>query len=300
MLNFRPVTLDDKETIEKFTSLKNHFMCSHCFVDIFIWQLEYSTEMCVYDDFLLLKATDCDDGTIMYIAPIGQGDYKSAVEAIIKDSEERGIPFIMTSIPEEIKPEIEMLFPDKFVFTEEIDHEDYIYLAESMITLKGKKLHSKRNFINRFMKEHDGRWQYEEIDSSNIQEIFDFHLDWCGLKECVNEDEFLGETCAISRILKNMDKLEVKGGLIRLDGKIIAFTLGSKSHDDMFIVHIEKANSEIAGAYQMINQQFAMRNFTDVTYVNREEDLGIEGLRKAKQSYYPYKMGVNFTAIFKE
>lgn len=301
MLDFKPITIDDKEIIEKFTKQKNYFLCSFCFVDLFIWADHYKTQFCVKDDFLFIKSGENEN--VFYAPPLADNtkncDFKAALEEIEKDANERKHPFKLAIIPEELKEEIEMIYPNRFEFNEEIDTEDYIYLAESLISLKGKKLHSKRNYINRFTAEYDGRWEYEELTDENKREIFEFHLDWCGLKDCEENESFLGETCAISKALKNYKRLELKGGIIRLDGKIIAFSLGSKCNDELFVVQIEKANSEIAGAYQMINQQFASHNCQDVMYIDREEDLGIEGLRRAKKSYYPVKMGVNYSAKLK-
>ncbi len=294
MLDFKPITIDDKEIIESFTKKKNYFMCSFSFVDLFIWAEHYKIQFCIKDGFLFIKIAK-SDGSI-YTPPIGEGDFKNAVKEIETDAYERNIPFSMSSIPTEIKEKLELEFPGRFIFTEDLDREDYIYTSESLITLKGKKFHSKRNFINRFKQLYDGRWKYEELSDENMNEIFEFHLDWCGLKQCDDKDNFLGETCAVSRALKNYKKLDIKGGLIRLDGKIIAFSLGSSFNEELFIVHIEKANTEIAGAYQLINQQFAEHNCSSFAYIDREEDCGIEGLRKAKQSYYPFKLGVNYSA----
>ena len=108
---------------------------------------------------------------------------------------------------------------------------------------------------------------------------------------------FFGETCAIGTALNSWDALGLRGGILRLDGEVIAFTFGCQATDDMYVVQIEKADHNIAGAYQMINQQFVKRNCTEVLYVNREEDLGIEGLRKAKRSYHPAFMAKKYMAV---
>ena len=131
----------------------------------------------------------------------------------------------------------------------------------------------------------------------NIKDAFAFHIHWCNLNGCARERDFEGETCAIVQALHNFDYLNLRGGLLRLDGEVIAFTFGCKATPDMFVVQIEKADHTIQGAYQMINQQFVQRNCNDVEYVNREEDLGLEGLRKAKKSYYPVMRGVKYMAV---
>lgn len=297
---FEEIDIKDKETIEKYTKQKNYFMCSYCFVDIFMWQSQYNTQFAIEDDILFLRCKNKETNKYVYLCPIGNGDLRKAIEKIEDNAKENNQEFIMCAVPLERKEDIEKILPNKFEFTEDRDSEDYIYLADTLTTLKGKKLHSKRNFINRFKAEYGNRWSYESLNDNNMHEIFNFHLEWCGQKDCNEPNEFLGETCAISKALKNYQFLGIKGGILRLDGKIIAFTLASKSHDNMYIVHIEKASYEISGAYQMINQLFAQENFKDITYVDREEDLGIEGLRKAKESYYPVKMGICYTAKIKE
>ena len=160
-------------------------------------------------------------------------------------------------------------------------------LAEKLATLSGKKLQSKRNLVNRFKAAYEGRWTYENMTKDNIKDAFAFHVHWCNLNGCALERDFQGETCAIVQALHNFDYLNLRGGLLRLDGEVIAFTFGCKATDDMYVVQIEKADSNIPGAYQMINQQFVQHECTGYQYVNREDDAGSEGLRKAKLSYRP-------------
>lgn len=297
MLDFRSITLEDKEMVEEYAAKRNFHLCEHCFVDLFMWEGHYHTQICAYEGFLLVKMQSFPDGTPMYLAPIGQGDIRSVLLKLEEDAKEREIAFVMTSVAEQLKNEIEELMPGHFVFENLINGADYIYSAESMITLKGKKLQSKRNFINRFMSAYEGQWEYEEITKANIEEVFEYHEHWCKNNGCAGNQSFTGETCAIRRALRHMDALNIKGGCIRLNGKLIAFTLGCQATPDMFIIQIEKAEADIPGAYPMINQQFAMRNCQTVEFINREEDLGLEGLRKAKQSYHPVMMGNKYMAM---
>ena len=293
MLPFRPIDISDKQNVDAILKEQNSLLCAHCFVDLFIWKVNYDTQICIQDGFLFVK--QLLDETTVYTAPLGFGDLEKAIEILRQDAIDRKVEFNISAVNENQKLEIEKIMPDKFDFTEERDSEDYLYLAESLITLAGKKLHSKRNFINRFKEVYDDRWEYENISTDNIHEVFNYHLSWCAQNAEADSDEFLGETCAISAALNNFEALNLKGGLIRIDGEVIAFTLGSRATNDMFIVHIEKADYTVAGAYQIINNQFAIHNFDGIKYINREEDLGKEGLRKAKLSYYPALMGLNFT-----
>ncbi len=296
---FKNITIDDKEIIEKYTKQNNYFLCDYCFTDIFMWRYRYSTKYCIKDGFLFLRVKSHESKNEMYLTPIGTGDLKKAVLSVIEYSRKKGNPFIMLSVPEKIKDKLDTIMPDTFNFEENPDNADYIYLAEDLINLKGKKFHSKRNFINRFKETYENRWEFEDITEENAEEVFRYQLKWYEENRSNTDDSLFSETSAIALALKNFKKLGLKGGLLRLDGKIISFTLASKSYDNMYTIHIEKAEHLINGAYQMINNEFAKRYFQDVEYVDREEDLGIEGLKKAKQSYRPVLMGVNYTASLK-
>lgn len=292
MLEFKSVELNDKEIIEKYYKKENHFLCEYCFTDIFIWGKHYNTQYAVCDGFLFLKSDG--EGCCYYTVPEGDGDFEKAMDRILEYANEKGGSWLFVSIYPEQKEKLEKYYPDKFEFEENRDNADYVYLAEKLASLSGKKLHKKKNHVNRFYKEYDGRWSYEPLNDDNIKEFFSYQLDWCE-----NDSAFLGELCAASIALKNYKVLGIVGGILRVDGKIVAVTLGSKSFDDTMIVHIEKADYNINGAYQVINQQFVLNHCKDVKYVDREEDLGIEGLRKAKESYYPEFVTLNYTGKLK-
>lgn len=298
MLPFQPVKLEDKGRADQYLSKRNDRICEHCFTDLFIWKDHYDTQICFLDGFLLVKMATFPEQTPMYLAPIGEGDLKQVLLALEADAQERSIDFILCCIPESMIPEIEEVLPGRYTIQDFPDGADYIYAADKLQTLSGKKLQSKRNFVNRFKKTYEGRWSYEELTDENKQEAYQFHLHWCETGDnCPNGTMYSGETCAVSLALDNREALGMKGGLLRLDGKVIAFTMGCPVSEDTYVVQLEKAEASIAGAYPMINQQFAQHQFDGYTYVNREDDLGLEGLRKAKQSYHPVMMGKKFMAV---
>lgn len=298
MLPFRTITIEDKPEVDRLTSSIPSLLCEHCFVDLFIWWDHYNTEICFQDGFLFVRCVSFPDKQPLYLAPIGQGDLKAAVQAIQKDAAARNVPFVMVSIPEDMLPTYESLFHDQFSFNWSEDSADYIYLSEKLSTLSGKKLQSKRNLVNRFKAAYEGRWRYEDLSPQNTEKAYDFHIEWCRQREgCVKDESFLGEACAVKIALDHFEILNLRGGLLYLDERVIAYTFGCRARDNEFVVQIEKANPEISGAYQMINQQFILANCQDVVYINREEDLGLEGLRKAKRSYYPAFMGKKYFAV---
>ena len=163
---------------------------------------------------------------------------------------------------------------------------DYVYETEKLATLAGKKLHGKRNHINKFMKLYPD-WSYESIDDGNVEECFQMALKWRNLNGCDDDTEKNAEMCVTLNSLRLYKELGLRGGILRVNGEIAAFSLGEPVCSDTFVVHIEKAFADIEGAYPMINQQFVQHECMDYTYVNREDDAGSEGLRKAKLSYRP-------------
>lgn len=285
MLNFKAIELEDKPWVDELNARSDYRGCEYAFGTIFIWQFVYGTKIARFEDFVLCRSGK--DGEYSYLYPAGSGDVARAIEAIEADAAENGCPFRMHSVNSQAREELERLFPGKYSFTEVRDGFDYIYTSESLATLKGKKLHSKRNHINRFRDNYEGRWAYEDISPANLAECMTMNKRWCSQNDCMLDDDKLGEQCAVAQSFRHFEALGFKGGLLRVDGEVVAFSMGEPLSSDTFVVHIEKAFADIQGAYPMINQQFVLANCMEYTYVNREEDTGAEGLRKAKLSYHP-------------
>lgn len=289
MLEFRALDIDDEKLIKKYYN-ENFFLCEYCFVDMYIWRRAYDTQIAEHNGFLYTKCED--EGVQYFFPPYGEGNYKAAMDELVEYTKSKGIALNLISVPPKMKDKIEEVMPGAFEFTFNENNADYIYLSEKLAYLRGKKLHKKKNHVNKFLKTYEGRWSYEDVNEENIREFFSYQVEWCE-----NDDQFLGELCATSSALKSFTRLGLIGGIIRVDGKIVAITLASKPYDDMVIVHIEKADKNIEGSYQIINQQFVEHNCLDVKYVDREEDLGIPGLRKAKESYYPEFKAENYIGV---
>jgi hypothetical protein len=198
-------------------------------------------------------------------------------------------PFMIKFLPGEIMELFESAAPQHFRFQRDRDNDDYIYLSKDLMELKGRKLHSKKNHLNFFRKHME--FDYVPL-TKNLME------DCLALTQRLKEgnyspielDLLQNEELAIKEALQHMDQLHIVGGAISVDDQVEAFTFGEKLTEDTMLVHIEKANADIRGLYQAINQQFCIHHCEDVTYVNREEDMGFENLRKAKESYNPIKM----------
>ena len=200
--------------------------------------------------------------------------------------EKNGQAFCIHLVTKEKFELLEQIFPGKYEIEYDRDFADYIYEVPKMISLAGKKLHGKRNHINKF-KENYPDWSYEILTKENLEECILMAEEWKARNLCGEKGEKHAEFCVTKRALKQFEELGLKGGVLRTGQGIVAFTLGEELNKEMFVVHIEKAFADVQGAYPMINQQFLIHEAEKYKYVNREDDTGAEGLRKAKLSYYP-------------
>ncbi|WP_195277203.1 DUF2156 domain-containing protein [Anaerotruncus rubiinfantis] len=286
MLQFQPITLTDKAWIEPLVRMSGFRGSEYTFSNNFNYRAIYHIEVARMQDYYLLRAGK-EKAQTGYFYPAGSGDVKPVVEALVADAEALGVPFVMRGVEKESVAVLETLFPGRFQITETRDSFDYLYESEKLITLSGKKLHAKRNFINRFKAEHEGDWSYEPITSENLAECWQMNNQWCRQMGCNKDPSLKEESCAVRSCFDHFYELGLLGGLLRVGGKVVAYSMGAPINHEVFDVHVEKAFSDVAGAYPMINQQFAAHNCANYKYINREDDVGDEGLRKAKLSYKP-------------
>lgn len=284
MIEFKDITLKDKELIQSFTLNSHRRNCDLSFSNLFSWRFMYHTKFAVMDGFLLLRFYA--DDQLAYMMPIGHGDLKKILEALIEDAEHLGEPFCMLGICVEMKADIEEAMPGKFTFTSDRNYADYIYSHESLATLSGKKLQSKRNHINKFRKTYTN-YEYKPITPELVPECLALEAEWCKTNNCHEEKALAAERKSLTYALNHFEELGLSGGVLHVDGKIVAFTFGMPINNQTFDVCVEKADTKTEGAYTMINYEFVNHIPEQYIYINREEDLGIEGLRKAKLSYQP-------------
>lgn len=279
-MNFKEIRLEDKAIMDKFLLNNPYGICDYSFTNIYIWRKTYQTEYAIHKDHLILRAGKEEKSFLM---PLGEGNK----EEVIKDmmAQAKGEPFRIASITPHMKEELEKFMPAEFKITNPDLFCDYIYLSESLITLRGKKLAAKRNHINKFMALYGENYEYLDIDDGLIEECKEMNKKWCKEKDCTKDGS---DYCETMEALNNFTPLGLKGGALRVNGEIVAFTLGQPVNSETFNVCIEKALTHVEGAYTMINREFAARNASEFKFINREEDMGVEGLKKAKLSYNPY------------
>lgn len=300
LLEFKQLCLDDKPKIDNIMWAENSRSADFSFSNMYAWDESYKQAVAYLDNRVIVWPRYAREP--FFVFPVGSGELKRCIDEIGMFSQQNGLPFKIRGITCDNVEKLEALYPDKFHITGDRDYYDYIYLAEKLATLSGKKLQAKRNHINRFVMEND--WSFEPITKEVINECLSMLSEWMR-----NSTDILGtgtgldeEYTAIRRAFESYSSLDLKGGLLRSEGKVIAFALGEKISTDTFIIHFEKAYSYIQGAYAMINREFARHiidTHPEIKYINREDDMGIESLRTAKLSYRPEFLIEKFTAVIK-
>lgn len=287
-LEFRPVEAEDIEKLTPFFNLRPNKTCDSVFLDSFLWRDFYQVRFAISDGKAIQWLMSMDGETHSAMPMCRQEDLEHYFyEMVDYFNQELKQPFKIYLADEEAVLTLN-LDPDRFEVTEQEDLKDYLYDGEAMRTLSGKKLHKKKNHLNAFLKEYEGRYEFRKLCCSDRYDVWNFLMKWRENKGADVEEHLDPEVQGIHEILKNCSDLCVRMAGVYIDGELEAFTIGSyNSLENMAIIHIEKANPEIRGLYQFINQQFLIHEFPNVALVNREDDLGLEGLRKAKMSYNP-------------
>lgn len=285
MLHFKDITLADKEVIRSYTMCGYWQSCDLSFANLCSWWFLYRTQYAVKDGFLLFRFyTGAEQA---YLMPVGTGDVGPVLEALLEDALQMGIPFRMLGVSYEMRTQMEEAMPGKFIFEENRDYYDYIYLREHLATLTGKKYQAKRNFLNKFRKEYP-HYEYKELTKEQVPECLRLADEWRKANDGEGDKALEAEKCSMTYALEHMEELDIQGGILMVDGKVVAFTYGTPINQDTWNVCVEKADTNYEGAYAMINYEYTNRIDEKYAYINREEDLGLPGLRKAKLSYQPY------------
>lgn len=287
-MDFKPIDISMKQMVEHYTA-KWKLECSeYTFSNLLMWGCGGNI-MLAEDEQALYILLHWGNERFMFAPLTVEPDseyYQTALDKAAEYMRSNCIPPVFKGISGPIKAAFERC--TGYELTEDRNNSDYVYTMESLRDLAGKKLHAKRNHIHQFMAQYGERYEYVKITGDMMGECVDVYNEWLSEKSPDETDNM--EPCAIKTLLMHMGTLGIRGGGIRIDGKLAAFTLGQRMDDNMAVVHIEKADNEIMGLYTVINNQFVQHELTDVKFINREEDMGMEGLRKAKLSYYPAYM----------
>lgn len=295
-MQFLPIGIESKQIINNFIKSQRIEVSDVLFTNLYLWHFSRKIEYAIIKDCIIIK-TQYPDSMPFIFYPLGKGDIKYAIEIMIEYFSDNNLTFSIQSIESHQKETLEIMFPNKFNLIANRDRYDYIYSITELINLNGRKYHNKKNHLNRFFINYKN-YKYERITNSNAIQVLEAYKKW--FSEIPNITQGLkNELLGIEGALKNITKLDITGGILKIDNEIAAFTLGEAINDNSVVIHIEKANIKYQGIYQAINQQFLLNEWKDFEFVNREEDLGLEGLRNAKMSYNPIKFIEKFQAILK-
>ena len=295
---FKPITLEDREIIQKYTLHGASQICDLSFANLYGWSDRYQTSWAIVADSLAIRFQPATHNHPAYLMPVCgcTKEFKTVIHQLNQISLDNGFPLILMGISPTCRDIIDQFSEGTFEYIHDMGAEDYVYLREKMVSLSGKHLQPKRNHINKFEKLYP-EYQFEEITDANLEECLALGQDWLEHKEV--DSSRLAEQKMIEKCLRHREELGLLTGALRVDGKIIAFTFGSSINQDTFDIHVEKADISYEGAFAMINREFAKRIPEQYTYINREEDLGLEGLRKSKLSYKPALMLIKDVAVLR-
>lgn len=283
MIDFRTPVIGDREWIRKRTAEMGCPSCEYTFGNIFSYTAKMDIKVAEIYGCLVTRCIFGD--RVLYCYPMGNGDRKKAVEELVQDGLGCGKDFAFFGLTRDFAEELESFYPGRFNIEFDRDGSDYLYYSEDLINLSGKKYQPKRNHISYFEKNYN--WEYEVITNDNIPECIDMNSRWIETALAEFREDLEYEFEIIKLAFANYDALGLKGGLIRVDGEVIAFTVGEEMNENTFCVHFEKAFSSYRGAYPIINREFCKRELSSYKYIDREDDVGAENLRKAKLSYHP-------------
>jgi len=281
----KDLTLEDKPLCDQLFTRFPPVISEFTFTNLFIWRYAYQIKICRLQNFLCLLSEQGESS--FFFPPIGEGDMIECYQSFLQYLGGKGIPPKIVRVPEAVVAKIDWKVSG---VKAELDRSqcDYVYLTQDLIELKGRKYHRKRNHIKQFQEKYS--YQYIPLTPEWIPQCLQLETEWCDLRHCEASPGLLNESSAIIEAFTHFEELGVKGGAILINGKVEAFTLGDPLNPETVAIHIEKANPTYEGLYPTINQTFLEYQWSGYTYVNREQDLGEEGLRKAKESYFPHHL----------
>ncbi len=281
---FKPFELADRDIVHGILKEYKPDASEWTFTNLFIWRSHYSYEWSIYRDWLLVTGRDSSN-VIYALQPIGPPSRKKTALMLLEWLKSKNQSQKSCIERADVRFTDELGESGRVVVSETREHFDYVYMRNDLALLAGNRYRSKRNHINQLLRTYP--ISYEALDAEHVLECLGIQEKWCRQRRCKDDLNLMGEWDAVRDILANYSALNLKGAVILIDDRVVAFTVGEMLNDAAFVVHIEKADPDVPGLYQVINQQFCEKSIDNAVYVNREQDLGLSGLRTAKMSYWP-------------
>ena len=293
---FRDISIQDKPVFKDALAPSPPRISEHTFTNLFIWNYYYHFLWCLWDECICIMARP--DGKAPYfLPPIGTSHIAGRMGEMLRHLQHMEVQASVQRVPEDIVTH-HLSGHELFAIAPDRDNSDYVYRTDDLVRLEGNKYHGKKNHINRFKKNNP--YEYSSLTPELVEQCLALEAQWCDIRHCALYPGLAGEERAIYEALTNMNHLDFKGGVILVNGKVEAFALGERLNPETAVIHIEKANPALEGLYPLINQEFCAHEWAEVPFVNREQDLGEEGLRKAKLSYHPHHLVDKYTVTLSD
>ena len=301
MIEFHVPELQDQHWVESVLSEAENECCEYSFVNLLVWSIPYELKIAQVGGRVTGHLTRGKGPAYLY--PVGSGDPRPIIDELRADAAFRGEPFRLLCISRQGAEELGGLYPGQFQMREDRDGFDYIYDIQRLSDLEGKRLHAKRNHIHRFV-EAFPNWRVEPLTVENLPECLAMDEEWNEQNRgYAGDDSLTDENLALHVALAHFAPLGLEGLLLRGEDTVLGFTAGRAMNRHTYDVHFEKAFGNVQGAYAILNREFARwvrLRHPEIRWLNREDDMGVEGLRKAKQSYYPDRMVEKYLADWVE
>lgn len=285
---FKEITIQDNEIFFPIFKSTHPEISEYTFSNLFMWRNYYKFEWKRINNTINLIS--CKDPEKIYAFPPIGNDIQKAIDELLLISKESKKPLEFHRVPKSMLENISNYLPKdkKIEVIEDRNNWDYVYETQSLINLAGQDFFNIRKKLNKVKREHP--YNIVRLNPDTIKDCLNLQEEWCNIRHCDENPSLKNEDLAIKELFNNWSILKFDGIVITIQDKIQAYSLGEPLNPDTFVTHIEKANPEMFGLYQAINQAFAETLAKDFKYINREQDLGEEGLRNAKTNYHPVKM----------
>jgi hypothetical protein len=296
VIKLKDLTIESRKELERYFNIREIVSCEYNFNVLFMWADCYNTKYYVNDNYLVIYQQYKDNKYVLM--PLCKEEhFEEAFEDIRDYFKLHDCKFQMYVTDKTFADFVNEKYNEEYLITANRDGFDYLYNGDDLRKLEGKKYRKKRNHLSAFYRDYEGRYEYRQLVKEDKDSMCEFVKRWREGKED-KLGKFDEELKGVCRIVENMDKLHVKIAGVFIDGRLEAFTIGTLINNNReVIIQVEKANDNIRGLYQFINQQFLINEFNDVELVNREDDSGIPGLRKSKESYYPIDLVKKYTIV---
>lgn len=280
--DFNQVSVEDIPLLKQYISIAEYEEANHNLVGFMIWLDSYPLWKYEGDGWLVLLGVH--EGQLFIYMPLCPPEkFEEAILSAKSIFDAYQMPFVLSCYTKETMDRVLEIFPD-YTSAAFRDAADYVYLCEKLRSFSGKKLQKKRNHLNSFYKSYEGRWSYHPLTPADFNDCINFLQNWRK-----DDDDYVlaYEKLGILRVFENWERLDARGGIIRIDGNVEAMAIGSRLSSRMCQINVEKANEDIRGLYQAICKEFLSHEYLDTIYVNREDDMGLANIRHAKEAYYP-------------